>query len=265
MATLKRRIGLSSSFLAVLLVIGAGLTAVLPGNRVAADEVGPSANIRDYVANRLDDFTADIHLLDYNANAARHINKDFGRIYEWMQKAHDDFLLRFKEPDQLRIDGRFGAQKGSWIVSGTQQTVRVFGIVSRMQLGNTPGKRKSLLDMGLISNDYLTYAQAQYINNRPYQGVMCAVFKITYRDSNIDSSHRIVWIDPKTKVTLKREEYSQGGKLLSIWYYHDPHEVAPGIYMPASIEVDDSDGKLAGATAYRNVKVNQSLPDNLFQ
>jgi outer membrane lipoprotein-sorting protein len=226
-----------------------------------------SANIRDYVASRLDDFTADLHLVRYDADAGHKITKDFGRIYDWMKKMHGDLQVSYKEPDKMRLDGRLGASKGTFIVNETKQIIRVpnLGLSFKNDFGDSPGKRKTLLDMGLISEDYLSYTQAEFRGARPYKGVDCAVFNISYRDKTKDTSHRLVWIDPRTRVTLKREEYSQEGKLLSIWYYHDPHEVSPGVFMPSSIEIDDSDGEPAGETAYKNIRVNQGIADTLFQ
>ncbi len=260
---LRRRIGRAGRTCALL----CGLGGLMTGYTATACQADPSPNIRDYVASKLDDFTANIHLVRYDANAGRRINKDFGTIYEFMKKATGDMKLTYKEADMLRVDGRFGPRSAVYIVNNTDQWVRypALGINTHMDLGQSPGKRKTLLDVGLISEDYLSYTEAQYINNRPVDGVMCAVFRISYKDKSLDTSHRLVWIDPKTKVTLKREEYSQTGKLVSIWYYHNPVEVAPGVYMPERIEIDDSQGKPAGETAYRNVKVNQGVSDSLFR
>lgn len=241
-----------------------GLPLVLvSGERYAvADTISP--DIRSYVADGLEDFQAYIHLVRYNAEAGRRIDKDFGLIYEWMQKARGDLLIRYKEPDRMRLDGRFGASTGVFIVNGTTQIVRLsIGFKDVRNLGNSPGKRKTLLDVGLISNDYLSYTEAPFQGVRPFKGTPCAVFHISYRDKS-DTSFRLVWIDPKTKVTLKREEYSQEGKLRSIWYYRNIKEVANGIYVPTTIEVDDNQGVLAGETAYRDIKVNIPMPDSLF-
>jgi len=261
--SLRRRMGLTGTTCALL----CGLGGLMAGNVAAAGQAQPSPNIRDYVVGKLDDFSANIHLVRYDANAGRRINKDFGTIYEFMKKATGDMKLTYKEADMLRVDGRFGPRSAAYIVNNTDQWVRypALGINTHMDLGQSPGKRKTLLDVGLISEDYLSYTEAQFINSRPVNGVICAVFSISYKDKTLDTSHRLVWIDPKTKVTLKREEYSQTGKMLSIWYYHDPKEVAPGIYMPESIEVDDSQGKPAGETAYRNIKVNQGVEATLFK
>jgi len=229
-----------------------------------ADSISP--NIQSYVVKNLQDFEAYIHLVRYNAEAARRINKDFGLIYEWMQKARGDLLVRYKEPDKFRLDGRFGASKGVFIVNETTQIVRLsIGFKDVRDLGKSPGKRKTLLDMGLISPDYLSYTEADFQGVRPFKGTPCAVFRISYRDKSLDTSFRLVWIDPRTRVTLKREEYSQEGKLLSIWYYKNIREVASGLYMPTEIEVDDDQGTLAGETAYRDIRVNIPMPDSLFE
>ena len=75
----------------------------------------------------------------------------------------------------------------------------------------------------------------------------------------------MIWIDPKTRVTLKREEYTQEGKLNATYYYRDPKEVAPGIWFPSRIEVFNSEGQKAGETAYNNVKVNVGIEDSVFR
>jgi outer membrane lipoprotein-sorting protein len=249
--------------LAALAMVGAGGLGVTAGNTATALAAGAtSANIRDYVASKLDDFTATMHVTFHDDNALRKISKDFGMLY----KLQGDVKVRYKDENKLRLDARLGASNATLIVNGAKQYVRVpsIGIKNTSDLGNSPGKRKTLLDVGLISNGYLEYTQAEYMGARPVDGVMCAVFRISYRDKSLDTSHRVVWIDPKTKVTLKREEYSQEGKLNATYYYKDPKEIAPGVWFPSRIEVRNNEGQRAGETAYRNVQINQGLADNIF-
>ncbi len=196
--------------------------------------------------------------------AARKINKDIGMMYQ----LKGNVRIRYKEENKFRADGQIGASKGTLIINDTKQTFAVLGIKKTDSLGKTPGKRKSLLDMGLVSEAYLTYAQGEFIGERPFEGTPCAVFKITYKDRNEDSSHRIVWIDPKTKITLKREEYAQdisGGKLRSIWLYREPREIAPGIWFPSRIELFNNENEKAGVTTYTNTRVNVGLSDDVFK
>ncbi len=223
----------------------------------------PSTNIKDYVCQKLDDFTATMVVRKHDDNALRKISKDFGMIY----KIKGNIKVQYKEESMMRIEGNLGASHAVLIVSGTKQIVRIpsVGINKSDDLGESPGKRKTLLDVGLLSDGYLGYTQAVYKGTRPVEGTPCAVFEIRYKNKDLDTSHRIVWIDPKTKVILKREEYSQEGKLNAIFYYKDPKEIATGIWFPSLIEVVNNQGQAAGSTAYSNVKVNTGLSDSAFK
>jgi outer membrane lipoprotein-sorting protein len=242
----------------------AGCAFGLAGNTATAmssAEVSP--RIQDYVANRLDDFSATMHVVQFDERAGSKINRDFGYIY----KLNGDVAVRYKEENRLRLDGRIETARVIFIVNGTKQYVKspTAGISTTMDLGGSPGKRKTLLDVGLISNGYLAYTQAQFLGSKPVGGVMCALFSISYKDKTLDTSHRLVWIDPQTKVTLKREEYSQTGTLNATFYYKQPTEVAPGIWFPSRIQVLNNQGQKAGETAYKNVRVNAGLDDSLFR
>ncbi len=249
---------------AALIVVG-GLGIGLPAaNRAAALHAeAASTNINDYVASKLDDFSAVMHVTFHDDNALRKISRDFGMLY----RLQGDVKVRYKDENKLRLDARVGAANATMIVNGTTQYVRLpsLGVRNASSLGNSPGKRKTLLDVGLISSGYLGYTQAEYVGTRPVEGVPCAVFRIRYRDQSLDTSHRLVWIDPKTKVTLKREEYSQEGKLNATFYYRDPREITPGVWFPSRIEVFNNEGQRAGETAYRDVKINQGLEDSIFK
>src|SRR5262249_23535201 len=107
--------------------------------------------------------------------------------------------------------------------------------------------------------------QTEFKRVQAIDGVPCAVFRISYLDQKLDTSHRLVWIDPKTKIVLKREESTQQGKLNATFYYKNPKEVAPGIWFPSSIVAYNNENKRAGETLYRDVKVNSGLDDSLFK
>ena len=255
---------------ALLPVALAGFGSVLiaplaPQRALAAPPAKISSNLNDYVVPKLDDFDTTMVATFHDDNAARKINNDIGMMY----KLKGNVRIRYKEENKFRADGQIGASKAGLVINDTKQVFSLgpLGKV-KTELGKTPGKRKSLLDMGLVSEAYLTYAQGEFIGERPFEGTQCAVFKITYKDRSQDSSHRIVWIDPKTKITLKREEYAQdisGGKLRSIWLYRDPKEVASGIWFPSRIELYNNENEKAGVTGYTNTHVNVGLSDDVFK
>ena len=243
-----------------VMAILSGIALLCPASATPAE---PSSNIHDYVCKKLDDFTATMRVLSHDDRALRKISKDFGLIYQ----ITGDIKVSYKEENRLRIEGSINAAKAIMIVSGTKQIVRIpnYGLNSTNDLGESPGKRKTLLDMGLISEGYLAYTQAAFKGIRPVAGTPCAVFEITYKRKDLDTSHRVVWIDPKTKAVLKREEYDQAGKLNAVFTYKEPKEIEPGVWFPASIEVTNNQGQKAGATAYTNVKVNTGLDEGIFK
>lgn len=220
-----------------------------------------SHDIRSYVADRLDDFTATMTVVKANQRELGKISKDFGFLYRFKT-----VLMRYKEPNKVRIEGSVDGTKGVYIVNGPIQIVSVprMNLKTRRDFGNSPGKRKSLMDVALLSNYYLTYTNADFVREGTVDGEPVAVFNMTYKDRDEDTSHQVIYVDPKTRVVRKREAYSQQGKLQAIYSYKGIKQVAPGIWFPTRIEVQNTDRVVAGVTEYRNIKVNTGLPDSLF-
>ena len=220
-----------------------------------------SHDIADYVSDRLEDFTARMRVKSFDDHEGEKINKDFGYIY----KLKGDVILSYKEANQLRVEGQVGTQRITMINNGPKQYIRLSsGVKYNSDLGNSPGKRKTLIDAGMISKAYLAYTNAEFKRMQVVNGVNCAFFKISYKDKSLDTSYRNVWIDPKTKVTVKREEFSQEGKLNCTYLYLEPKEIVSGIWFPTKITVVNKNGKEAGTTTYNDVKVNQGLNSSLF-
>ncbi|MCW3096008.1 MAG: hypothetical protein JWL77_1626 [Chthonomonadaceae bacterium] len=220
----------------------------------------PSHNLNDY-AVKLDDFTAAMKIVEFNEHEGVKINRDFPVIY----KIKGDIKVRYKEENKLRIDGLLGASHATFIVNGTTQyaSIPAAHLKTVISLGKEPGKRKTLLDMGMISTGYLAYTQFEFKRTQVVDGVLCAVFSVSYKDKSLDTSHRMIWIDPKTKITLKRDEYSQEGKLNATFLYKQPVE-HDGFWFPTRIEAYNNEGKKAGVTAYSDVKVNVGLSESDF-
>lgn len=222
----------------------------------------PSHNINDYAVSKLDDFSGAMKIVEFDEHEGVKINRDFPIIY----KIKGDIKVRYKEENKLRIDGLLGASRATFIINGTTQyaSIPAAHIKTVRSLGREPGKRKTLLDMGMISAGYLAYTQAEFKRTQVIDGVLCAVFSVSYSDKKLDTSHRMIWIDPKTKITLKRDEYSQEGKLNATFLYKQPFEVQPGVWFPSRIEAYNNEGKKAGVTAYSDIKVNVGLPESDF-
>ncbi len=239
----------------------AAIMAMCSGIKSESRAQAPSKDINDYVCGKLDDFTAVMKVIQHNDGAGAKINKDFPMIYQ----LKGDVKVQYKEENRLRLDARLKTANVIFIINGTSQTVvaKSIGIHTVSNLGSSPGKRKTLLDVGMISKGYLAYSEAEFKGAATFDGVVCAKFKLWYKDKS-DSSYRLVWIDPKTKVTLKREDYSQTGKLNATYSYLLPKEVVPGVWFPTRVSATNNEGQKAGELSYNEVKVNQGVDDSIF-
>lgn len=242
--------------------------AIVALSALAIGAIAPSASARPlerdihkYVCEKLDDFTANIAVVKADQRELGKISKDFGLAYKF-----PNITIRYKEPNKARMEGSHEGSKIVFILTGTKQIVMVNGRkLSERDFGNAPGKRKSLMDVGLVSDFYLTYTNARFMREATVDGVPCAVFDMTYKDRDEDTSHHIVYLDPEKKAVRKRESYSQDGKLQAIFYFKDIEQVKPGVWVPTRVEVQNTDRVIAGVTAYKNIKVNTDIPDSIFR
>jgi outer membrane lipoprotein-sorting protein len=218
------------------------------------------SNIKSYVCDKLDDFSATMSVVSVNERAMGKISKDAVMLYKL-----GTVNMRYKEPNKVRIEGNAQGSHAVFILSGSTQWVSLNGAKFKRDFGKSPGKRKSLMDVGLVSDYYLTYTNAKFVREGAVDGTPCGVFELTYKDRDEDTSHAIVYIDPKTKVVRKREAYSQDGKLQAVYFYKNVEEVKPGIWFPTLIEAQNVDRVIAGSTAYKNIKVNTGLDDSIFK
>ncbi len=217
-------------------------------------------NIKSYICEKLDDFSATMSVVSVNEREMGKISKDALMLYKL-----GSINMRYKEPNKVRIEGSAQGSKATFILNGSTQWVQINAARIKKDFGKSPGKRKSLMDVGLVSDYYLTYTNAKFLRDGSVDGTPCAVFELTYKDRDEDSSHAVVYIDPKTKVVRKRESYSQGGKLQAVYFFKNVQEVKPGIWFPTLIEAQNVDRVVAGSTAYKNIKINTGLDDGIFK
>lgn len=239
-----------------------GLAGVLMMACIGTAARADKTDIRDYVCQKLDDFTATMSVISVNEREMAKISKDALMLYKFRQVS-----MRYKEPNMVRIEGSQEGTKATFVMTGTQQWTSIpkMGFKQYRKFDAAPGKRKSLLDVGLVSDYYLTYTNAKYLRDGVVDGAPVGVFEVTYKATNLDTSKHILYIDPKTKVVRKHDAYTQTGKLQAVYHFKDLKQVALAIWFPTRIEAQNAEGKLAGVTGYDDIKVNQGLPDSLFK
>ncbi len=232
---------------------------------IAAAVLGQGTpTIRSLVQDDLRDLSFTARVASSNQAELRKINPDFANSYRFSSSQ-----VWLKEPFKLRLESTVDDTKIFFILNGSQRTVRVprAGISQREDLSKAPGKRQTPLDFGLLTPSlFQDYFVAKFVRTETrgeFQGDH--VFDLTYVARLDDTTRHRVWVDPTTKITAKREWYSQlGGHLMAVFTYDQVREVS-GVWIPTRLTVRNADGKVAGATTYAGVKVNSGLADSLFE
>ncbi len=225
----------------------------------AAFALAQSQDINDYVQTRLRDLRATVRQQTANQRELEKINKDFANSYRIKQ-----MTARYKEPSKMRLESKVGVVNVVYIINGNYKHVSAGPIKNTDDISNAPGKRQSLMDFGILTPSFMKLVNAKFLRYDHEGGVRYPVFELTWANSD-DTSKHIVWMDGKTRTVVKRQWYNQEGKLMAIFYYKEPKEVARGIWVPTRVEVYNAQGKLGGVTTYVDLHVNEGLPDSLFQ
>ncbi len=218
-----------------------------------------SQDINDYVQTRLHDLRATVRQQTANQRELEKINKDFANSYRIKQ-----MTARYKEPSRMRLESKVGVVNVVYIINGNYKHVSAGPIKHTDDISNAPGKRQSLMDFGILTPSFMKLVNAKFLRYDQEGGVRYPVFELTWANSD-DTSKHIVWMDGKTRTVVKRQWYNQQGKLMATFYYKNPVEAAPGIWIPSRVEVYNAEGKLGGVTTYVDLHVNEGLPDSLFQ
>lgn len=203
----------------------------------------------------LKDLQAKVKVVKADQMELGKINKDFGMAYRLK-----DLTFRYKEPNKIRMDGSIGRL----IVNGSTRLFQVPAIrlTKKDELGDTPGKQYSLVDVGLLTKSGVAKVQNKFLRAEKLDGAETRVFDVSYRGA--DKTHYLLWVDTRTHIIVKREWYDNEGKRRATFLYQEPKEVTTGLWVPTRIEIRNSEGAVAAVSDYSDVKVNQGLDDALF-
>lgn len=222
---------------------------------VAASAQTDPPDLASMAVSGVRDLEASVTVVKADLVQLEKINKDFGIAYRLRE-----VTIRYKEPDKFRMDSRLGML----VVNGSVRYLRVpqLGLRRRDDVGDSLSRRHSLLDLGLITVDRLDQISAKYLRSETVHGRTTHAFELKLKGT--DGDRYIVWVDPERKVIARRRWMDAQGATRATFDYLEPREAAPGIWLPTRIEVRNPAGELAGATAYKEIKVNQDPADDLF-
>lgn len=229
----------------------AAALALLPMTAVSA-----APGIESLTSKNIKTLQASSEIVTENQDILKTMDGDIALAYRLHRGS-----LAYEQPGKLRIEASIPHFiSGYYIVNGNQK-LTVAPFVHKVQdTTGAPGKRQTLMDFGLVPPELLSDYSATFL--RRESGLL--VFQIQPKQAG-ETQKDLVWIDPKTHITTQRYNYGRDGKLTKILRYLAPLRIAPGIYVPTRVELYSTQNKLAGATVYQNVRVNQPISESLFK
>ena len=230
------------------------ISAMLALAPLAGVQAAP--NINSLTSANIKTLQASSEIVTENQDQLKTIDGDIALAY----RLHRGSVV-YEQPGKLRIDASIPHFiTGYYVVNGNQK-LTVAPFVHKVQdTTGAPGKRQTLMDFGFIPPELLADYNATFL--RREAGLLC--FQIQPKQAG-ETQKDLVWIDPKTHITVQRYNYGRDGKLTKILRYLVPVQVAPGIYVPTRVELYNTQNKLAGATVYQNIRVNQPVSESLFK
>ena len=223
---------------------------------LSAASAQAAPTIQSLTSSALKTLSASSEIVTENQDVLKTIDGDIALAYRLHRGA-----LTYEQPGKLRIEASIPhLLTGYYVINGNQK-LTVAPFVHKVQdTTGAPGKRQTLLDFGLVPPELLTDYNATFL--RREGGLLC--FQLQPKQTG-ETQKDLVWIDPKTHITTQRYNYGRDGKLTKILRYLNPVQAAPDIYVPTRVELYNTQNKLAGATVYQNIRVNQPVSDSLFK
>lgn len=222
---------------------------------VARAQAAPP-DIRQFTSANIKTLTMDTRIVEENRAELQKIGGDFANAY----RIHN-VALSYAQPGKLHLETTVLKARIAYTINGNKRFTSIpsMRIHNVQDIGNAPGKKQTLLDSGVVPPEQLDEYNATFLRKEGGQMVYQLQPKLAS-----ERRKDVVWIDPKTRITVKRMNYNQDGKLIKWFLYKNPVVVRPGIYMPSRVEVYNPQNKLAGATLYSNIKANLPLDMSLF-
>lgn len=191
------------------------------------------------------------------------IGKDFGATYR-MKNLH----LYYQNPDKIRLETRSRVYGDALlIINGAKRRYAVSKLnIRKLEiLDKDVAKRQSLLEYGgQLSEGTLQFMTAVFLKEEMAGDAPALVFELKYKTAAPSSYYR-VWVDPKTRLTLKRLWYDKEGKLKASFLYSAPKEIGEGVWVPGRCEIRNAEGALAATLDFKEAKVASALDAGLFE
>jgi len=198
---------------------------VLGGTTAPAAAPAPWESV---ATDKIKDLTATLVVQDVNRDELRKIGGSFATTYSIKR-----MTIAYQYPNKARFEARFLGAQVLMVYNGDMKKFRIPGRTETKNVYGQPGQKQTLMDLGIFAKDYLT-TDYEPTYQRTENGLL--VYKLSQRNTT-NTSHEIVWVNPKTSIIEKRQSFNGDNKFIKEIRFNNPTQPRPGIWIPTRIEI----------------------------
>lgn len=224
---------------------------------ITPPSAGAAPSAQSIASDKIRDLTATLRVVDADFDALKKIGRDFATGYRFKRME-----VSYKNPNRTRLEAKVAGIALTLIYNGNTKVIKAPFQKKVKDIGNQPGQKQSLFDLGVFAKDWLaTDYKPTFVRG---EGAL-HVYKLTQRSTDLgNKSYEMVWLNPKKAVIERRLSFNGDNQVRKEIRYKNLVEVRPGIWLPTRIEVLNQEGKLAAVQACEEIKVNQGVDENQF-
>jgi outer membrane lipoprotein-sorting protein len=232
--------------------------AILP-LALLSQTVGPSTAAPDpntFSTSKIHTLSLNVHVVSENRDELDKIEGDFAKAYRF-----HNLSFSYEQPGKLHYEAVVLGAHIAYTINGNKKFTSIPSVHMHEveDVTGAPLKKQTLLDVGLISPEFLTEYNATYTGMHGKYVIYSLMSKVPK-----ETSTDVVWMDPVTHITFRRYHYNRDGKFINSFVYSNPIQVSPGLYVPTQVEVYNQYNKLAAVSNYTDIKANQPISESIF-
>ena len=169
------------------------------------------------------------------------------------------YNILYLYPNKLRVEAKVMFISPVIIFNGDQKYSKVGPKTGKEDVHGQIGKKQNLMDVGIFAKDWLSTDYEPIFLRKEGEFM---VFNLKQRFTD-NKSHEIVWVNPKTSITERRQSFDGSNTFKKEIRYKNA-QLFNGVWVPTRVEIYNQFGNLGAVQNVERIQVNSGIKESLF-